>query len=160
MDFAAQVAAQMLSGHNAFDSHAWTEVLPAPLSPTDHARFQAALDELVGLHPDGGKQLQLAWNPHTEMWDSALREYRPHLFWKKEFQGLIQVEGVEHRQTVNIGVPRYIILGRVPPDQQTQNRDRQYTEVSSSVLLQVNGSGTGSQMRSKRRPEPISGSGF
>ncbi len=135
-----QAIADAFNGKDRFaalNSHAWTEVLPAPLSDTDHNRVQDALDELVGLHPDGGKLLKLAWNPHTEMWDSAMREYRPYLFWKKEFQGLIHLEGVLQRETVNIGVPRYIILGRVPPEQQTQTADRTYSEVAARVLIEV-----------------------
>lgn len=130
----AAVASILGNQYNPLNAHNWTTNLPAPLSETDHKRFQDKLDELVGVNDDGSKRLRLVWNPHHEMWDSELRKWRPILFWKDEFEGLIHVEGIDHRKTVAIGAPRYLILGRTPPEKQTQTKNQLLTETKSWMV--------------------------
>lgn len=131
----AQQAAAILGNYHPLNAHNWTENLPAPLSGADHDRFQGELDKLVGVNADGSKRMRLVWNPHHEMWDSELREWRPILLWKREFEGLIHLPaGIEQRKTVMIGAPRYLILGRVPPEKQTQQKDQLLTETKEWMV--------------------------
>lgn len=95
------------------NDHSWTENLSAPLSPTDHAAFQAKLDELVPPQSDGTKRLQLVWNPSYEIWDPVLRRNRPVLLWRFKVDGTELIEGIVRPKYVALGVPRYIVMGKI-----------------------------------------------
>lgn len=110
------------------NEHNWSGYIPAPMSRADEEAFQRQLDILVPPEPDGTKRLKLVWNPSTEVWDVALRRYRPYLLWRFREPDEVTNNGVITLSYEAIGVPRYIILGKTAEEAREIKRDEFFSE--------------------------------
>lgn len=106
------------------NSHAWTRTIPAPLARSDHRRFQAELDKLVGVEPDGTKRLKLVWMPTFERWDGYLQRWIPFRCVKAPRE-IAPGEGVIIEAKFDfVGVPRYAVVGLLPEDSRAPVAER------------------------------------
>lgn len=108
------------------NSHDWRETISAPLSRADHRRFQAELDRLVGVEPDGTKRLRLVWMPTFERWDPYLSRWIPFRCVKAPRE-IAPAEGgqIIEAKFDFVGVPRYAVVGLLPEDSRAPVAERQ-----------------------------------
>ncbi|HMX28720.1 MAG TPA: hypothetical protein PKC13_24250 [Blastocatellia bacterium] len=107
------------------NSHDWRRTIPAPLSRTDHRRFQAELDKLAGIEPDGTKRLKLIWMPSFERWDGYLQRWIPFRCVKAPREIAPSESGAIIQATFDfIGVPRYAVVGLLPEDSRAPAAER------------------------------------
>lgn len=106
------------------NSHAWESNLPSPLSPNQHAAFQAKLDAIVGVEPNGVKRWVLCWapNPDTWIWNRYKQRWEPRFehYWAN-VETTLQREGGRRRKGIDvvvveepIALPRFFIAALIP----------------------------------------------
>jgi hypothetical protein len=125
------------------DAHEWDDYIPPPLSKAATEAFQARLNELAGVEPDGGPRLKLAWAPDCEQWHVYIKRNMPPTWalWKAVRDGVEPLtEGsiILRPKWKYVAVPRYAILGRVPPESRWgDTRDRSFYEQDGTSVEEV-----------------------
>lgn len=131
--------------YHKLDSHDWDDYVPPPMSKVATEAFQARLNELAGIEPDGGPRMKLAWAPDCEEWNVYHKRPLPPqwAFWKAVPDGVEPVaEGsiLLRPKWRYVAAPRYAILGRVPPESRWgDTRDRSFYEKGEMVLNEEEG---------------------
>ena len=115
------------------DSHTWDDYIAPPLGVGEAESFQGELNKLAGLEPDGSPRMRLVWAPDHEEWNVYLKRMMPPQwsFWRAIRDGDERPEGslVLRPKYKFIAVPRYAILGRIPPESRWgDTRDRSFYE--------------------------------
>lgn len=70
-----------MSNHSYLDSHQWLGFTPCPWSEKQRAKYQAEIDAIVGVEPDGTKRFRLAWLPEEQLWNSVEGRWEPEFRW-------------------------------------------------------------------------------
>lgn len=107
------------------NSHDWKRTILAPMGKVDHDAFQAELDKLVGVEPDGTKRLRLVWMPTFMRWDRYIGRWIPFRCVKAKREVVpgedTKVVGVEFDYH---GIPRYAVVGLVPEESRQSALER------------------------------------
>ncbi len=97
----------------------WVSNEPSPMTPEDLARYQAALNLIVGVEDDGQPRMRIVWGQDlkaTAIWDRHHREYRPRYVHKRiKDQVLNPATGLFEIKYSWIGVPRFFFEAYIPP---------------------------------------------
>ena len=112
---------------NWLNSHDWRENIPSPIAQTDFDKFQAGLDRIVGVEPDGAKRWRLVWGQNldqTAEWDRYRQEWRPR------YSAGFTVDhkanpatGLLEARRLWFGIPRYFIEAMIPRVHRARNEE-------------------------------------
>lgn len=116
------------------DSHTWDDHIASPMGDGEMESFQAELNSLAGVESDGSPRLKLVWAPDYEEWNVYLKRMTPPqwAFWRAIRDGnepLTEDSPIIRPKYRYVAVPRYAILGRIPPESRWgDTRDRTFYE--------------------------------